>query len=134
MTKFFNIDMIDIYGNPLTSSATTTDTEVLILAEYDNHAAWGSPIGVSDLTNWDYIYGRDIAGLAVDSNNGKFKGQITVFRAGTYILHVKVNGINIIGSPLSYLLVEPSDIYGPNCIVDSLSSSMTAGSSSVFSI
>jgi hypothetical protein len=52
MTKFFTISMIDIYGNTLTSSVSSLDTDVYILAEYVDHLSWTSPIGVADITNW----------------------------------------------------------------------------------
>lgn len=45
----------DIYGNARTSSKNTT--EILIMADYVDNLAFVSPIGVSDLTNWESIYG-----------------------------------------------------------------------------
>jgi len=133
MTYFFTITTKDMYGNLRT--VNDADTEVEIIAEYINHAAWPSPIGVADLTNWQEIYGEDIAGVAENNDDGTFRGQITVYRAGTFTLHVRINNEDVISSPFSNgLLIEPSLLYAPNSIVSGFSTVAVAGTASTFEI
>ena len=35
---------------------------------YTNHDSWDSPLSVPDLALWDQIYGKNLVGLAVFSN------------------------------------------------------------------
>lgn len=132
ITLEFSINLIDIYGNAELSSQDGIVAS--ILAEYVDHASWPSPIGVSDLTNWDQIFGQDIAGISVDAEDGTLAAQVTVFRAGNFILHVLINGLDVVGSPFTPLEITPSEIYGPSCIVDGLVSTSTAGAAITFNI
>ena len=101
MTHFFTLKTHDIYGNAGISSLS--GTMATIMAHYVDSLAWVSPIGVPDLANWVQIYGQDIAGIAEDNLDGTFTCQVTVFRAGKFILHVQVNGLEVAGSPSSFL-------------------------------
>ena len=92
------------------------DLEIEITAVYVDHGSWPSPIGIADATDWGSIYGTDIAGIAIDNNDGSYAGQITVYRAGAFRIDVKVNSLHINGSPYSPLLVEPTNIYAPYCV------------------
>lgn len=57
--------MKDIYGNLIgTETETNAETEVTIMALYQNHDDWTSPISSADLENWQQIYGTNIAGIA----------------------------------------------------------------------
>jgi hypothetical protein len=137
MTYFFTLTTIDIYGNNEISSLN--DTDVTIIATYIDNSAWSSPIGVQDLTNWAYIYGQNIAGVAENNNDGTYTCQFTVYRAGTFSLSVQVNSIDVVGSPWEqptsdYLYISPSDIYGPNCVIVTAPTSMIAGTASTFNV
>ncbi len=90
-------------------------TYVDIVAKYQNNNSWGSPIAIPDATDWQSIYGTDIAGLAIDNGDGTLTAQVTVYKAGSFIMDVKVNSIHLTGSPYSPFLVEPSNLYGPAC-------------------
>jgi hypothetical protein len=68
ITYFFTVQLVDVYGNHLTSFAQGTRVDVV--ARYQNHDSWLSPIAIPDASNWQAIYGRDIAGLAVDNGDG----------------------------------------------------------------
>ena len=72
---------------------------VVINAVYKDHDDWLSPIGVADFADWQTIYGTSILGTASDNNDGTMTGSVTIKRAGSYALSIKVNGIDIIGSP-----------------------------------
>lgn len=133
MTYFFTIKTRDIYNN--IKSSYSNGTTVSIIAVYNDHTSYVSPIGVADISNWIQIYGQNIAGVAENNKDGTYTGQFTVYRAGNYILNVKVNDIHVVSSPFSsggYLIVSPSDIYAPNCIVDSLTTTVTAGTTTSF--
>ena len=43
---------------------------VIVKAVYQNHDDWYSPIGVSDLANWQTTYGTVILGMTIDNNDG----------------------------------------------------------------
>jgi hypothetical protein len=67
VTYFFTLTTRDIHSNLI--KIEMADTVIEVLAAYVDHNAWLSPLaGVSDLADWDRIYGRDIAGLAVFNN------------------------------------------------------------------
>lgn len=104
------------------------DLEIEITAVYVDHGSWPSPIGITDATDWESIYGTNIAGIAIDNNDGSYAGQITVYRAGAFRIDVKVNSLHINGSPYSPLLVEPTNIYAPYCVPLGIETSMVAGS------
>jgi hypothetical protein len=136
--------MKDIYKNVIHDSRALT--KVTITAIYENHNDWTSPIttpppGVTDLANWEEIYGRDISGLAVFNNKSSdadstYTGQVTIYRAGRFTLSILVNGIHIISSPLTVapIDVSPAELYAPACIVNGLSLQMTAGAASTAQI
>ena len=54
-TIFFTIQMVDIYGNAEIASKEGNSIE--LIAKYNDHSAWASPIGVADYSNWQQIYG-----------------------------------------------------------------------------
>lgn len=132
ITHFFEIITRDINGNLIKSSRENTTVE--ITAVYENHVDWTSPLSVPDFLNWEEIYGRDIAGLAAFDNttdpdsDSTYRGQVTIYRAGTFTLQVRINGIDVQESPMpAWLRVAPSDLYAPNSIVQGLLLQMTAG-------
>ena len=89
---------------------------VSVVADYLDHNSYLSPIGVPDLPNWDLIYGFSIQGSATDNGDGTMAASVTVKRAGSYLLTVLVNGADVIGSPYSFLDIQPTTISGPACI------------------
>jgi hypothetical protein len=59
-----------VYGNKLITGGT--DTEISVLARYQDHNSWLSEINISDAQDWQAIYGTDIAGIAIDNKDGTF--------------------------------------------------------------
>ena len=54
--------------------------------------------------------------------------HMMIERAGEFELSVRVDDINIMGSPYSYLLrVIPSSLHGPSCVLFEIESEMYAG-------
>lgn len=49
---------------------------------------YNSPIGVPDITDWENLYGRDVAGALLDKRDGTYTGQVTVFKAGDFKLSI----------------------------------------------
>ena len=78
--------MVDIYGNLLISG--NEESEVDIIANLIDSNSWPSPIAIPNLTNWQAIYGTNIAGIASTNNDGSYTCQITIFRAGSFNLDV----------------------------------------------
>lgn len=129
ITHFFTLTLKDMYGNIIPDARD--NTSVAVTANYVDHAAWGSPIGVTDLLDWEITYGSDVSGLAVFANttfgqvldsglqdDSTYACQITIYRAGTFTLDLEVNGVHISGSPLTdHLAVKPAGIYAPTSIV-----------------
>jgi len=70
ITYFFDIQLVDVFGNLLTKSAPGTEIDVIV--RYQNHNSWLSPIGLPDASNWQAVYGTDIAGLAIDNSDGTY--------------------------------------------------------------
>ena len=70
MTTFFQITTYDLFGNIETHSHNTTN--VRVFAQYVNHNSYLSPIGVSDLAHWDFVYGKDISGISIDNGDGTY--------------------------------------------------------------
>ena len=67
------------------------NTTISITAIYQNHDAWLSSLpDVTDLSDWQEVYGRDVAGLAVFNNRSEsvltssYTGQVTIYRAGVF--------------------------------------------------
>eukprot|EP01022_Parablepharisma_sp_SALTPOND_P020162 TRINITY_DN3593_c0_g1_i1.p2 TRINITY_DN3593_c0_g1~~TRINITY_DN3593_c0_g1_i1.p2 ORF type:complete len:1692 (-),score=110.26 TRINITY_DN3593_c0_g1_i1:19422-24497(-) len=129
-TMFFDITAKDIYGNTITSGGLT---DIAILADYLNSDSFASPIGAPDLPDWAAIYGTDISGAYKDLGNGKYTGQITVFRAGSFSLKITINSASISGTPLP-LTVHPAQINGEKCVAVGFSSTATAGTAQTFQI
>jgi Filamin/ABP280 repeat len=136
-TKFFTITTYDLFNNLEVQSYA--DTEIEILAKYVDHNAYLSPINVPDLPTWQFNYGKDITGLALDRFDGTYASQLTIYRAGTYALSIKVNEVHVKQSPYQmpesdYLYITPSEIYAPNCIVKQVVLDYVAGTTSGFDI
>ena len=125
LTYFFTIQAVDIYGT--LHYASVPDMEIEIIAVYDHHSTWPSPIAVPDATAWESIYGTDIAGIAIDNSDGSYAGQITIYRAGEFSILIRINSIDIMDSPYSPLLVEPTNIYAPYCVPKGIETVMIAG-------
>ena len=101
--------------------------DVAILVDYEDHDAWPSPISIADASDWQALYGTNIAGIAIDNNNGKMTGQVTIYRSGSFTLNIRVNNIHISGSPHAPLLVKPTNLYAPYCVPLGIPETMTAG-------
>lgn len=108
--------------------------DVAIMVNYVDHDDWPSAIGIADATNWQAIYGSNIAGIAIDNNDGTMTGQVTVYRAGVYVINTLVNSIYIIDSPMSPLLVRPTYLYAPYCVTLGIPELMVAGTDYSFKI
>ena len=108
VTKFFTITTFDMYSNLQTTSYN--DTNITIMATYVTNSQYASPLGLADLTGWDYIYGRDISGIVQDNFDGTYAAQITIYRAASFILSIKINEVDVVNSP--YNNVAPSAYYG----------------------
>lgn len=132
ITYLFSLQMVDIYGNLLIDG--NAETEVEILATYENHSNWPSPIGIVDLENWSAIFGSNIAGIASSNNDGSYTCQVTIYRAGSFRLNVKINGWNVLNSPWPTLRVAPTNLYAPSCVPLLIPTTMVAGTQYQFLI
>ncbi len=47
-------------------------SEIEILALYQDHDDWLSPIGIPDLYQWQRVYGTDTAGIATNNGDGSY--------------------------------------------------------------
>lgn len=81
-TYRFTTQLVDIYGILLIGGENTQEIE--IRANYLNHDEWPSPIGVADMTDWAFIYGRDIIGISSNNKDGSYLSQLTIYRAGAF--------------------------------------------------
>jgi len=54
-------------------------------------------------------------------------GSVIIKRAGTYTLSIKVNGIDIIGSPHFPFRVKPTSLHAPSCVPVDITATMYAG-------
>lgn len=106
---------------------TDDELNVAIMADYVDHTDWPSPISIPDAADWQAIYGTNIAGIAIDNNDGTMTGQVTIYRAGTFTLNIRVNSIQISNSPHSQLLVRPTYLYAPFSVPLGIPETMTAG-------
>lgn len=98
-TLILTIQAKDLYGNLMSNS---NDQDALtVSAVYVNHSSYPSPIGVSDLDNWEEIWGKNITGEVVENSDspGQYMAYISIFRAGMYGLQLSVFGENIAGFP-----------------------------------
>ena len=100
---------------------------VSVTATYVHHDSYPSPIGVSDLTDWQTVYGTSISGSASDNNDGTMTGTVTVERAGTHTMTVQINSVNVIGSPFSFLDVGFTTFSGSKCVPLNVPTEMLAG-------
>lgn len=74
ITYFFTITFKDIYGNVHYQSMLDDELNVAIMAQYEDHDDWPSPIGIPDAADWQAVYGTNIAGIAIDNNDGTMTG------------------------------------------------------------
>jgi len=81
--------MVDVYGNM--HNTGSDEGMIFIVAHYVNHDEWDSPIGIEDYPQWQSLYGRDIAGVVSNNQDGTYQCQITVQRAGLFSLKVTIN-------------------------------------------
>jgi hypothetical protein len=58
VTYFFNLITRDIYGNLV--QTWRRNTNIVVIARYENHDSYLSTIGVNDFTDWERIYGTNI--------------------------------------------------------------------------
>jgi hypothetical protein len=125
--------MVDIYGNLLVASSTT-NTTIDIMATYLDHNDWPSPIGIADFTNWQQIFGQNIAGIALDESTGLYSCQITIYKAGKFTLNVKANTLDVKDSAYPTITVEPTNIYAPACVSLGIPATMVAGTTYTFQV
>ena len=100
---------------------------VAVIADYNNHFDWSSPIGVADFFNWQSVYGISIIGTAIDKNDGTMTGSLIIKRAGAYTLSITVNGAHIKGSPHYPLKVKPTSLHAPSCVAVEIPDTMYSG-------
>ena len=110
-TYLFSIITKDLYGSSITTDSQST--QIAIMAYFQNANAFTSPISIADLTNWQQIYGLNIAGAVQDLGAGTYVGQVTIFKADEFTLDVKINDIEMTGSPFSTFTASPVEVYGP---------------------
>lgn len=110
------------------------ESEIDILATYLDNSDWPSPIGIPDLANWAAIFGKNIAGIASTKGDGTYTCQLTIFRAGSFTLNVKVNGLDVRNSPWNVLEVRPTTLYAPSCVPLDIPTTMIAGTQYQFTI
>lgn len=131
-TYFFSIVAKDLYSSLITTGGEST--LISIMAYFQNANSYTSPISVADLTNWQQIYGTDIAGAVEDLGTGTYIGQVTIFKAGVFTLDVKINSIQVTGSPFSTLTVSPVEVYAPNSVPTGVPTTAVAGVASTFKV
>lgn len=130
MTQFFVVTTYDIYTNLMTDGSA--DPQFEIIAEYVS-TTYTSPISIADYTNWQQIYGEDVAGIASDNGDGTYNCQVTMYRAATFNLNVKINNEDVDSSPFSnHFVVTPADVYAPNCVLGSTPSALVSGTESTY--
>ena len=78
--------------------------------------------------------GVDIAGAVEDLGTGKYIGQVTIFKAGQFTLDVKINSIEMTGSPFSTFTVSPVEVYAPQSVPLGVPTTAVAGVTSTFQI
>lgn len=61
-------------------------------------------------------------------------GDITLTRAGAYVLDITVDGSSVINAPHSYLYIQPTTIHASNCVPVDVPSVMYAGFSYSFRV
>lgn len=98
-TYRFTLSLVDIYGNSLTSG--DEQIQIKVLATYVNHDEWNSPVSVEDIPNWSQLYGMNIVGLTSDNQDGTYRCQLTIYRAGIFTLAVYINEQHVEASPWS---------------------------------
>ena len=131
-TYLFSIITKDLYGSSITTSGQST--QIAIMAYFQNANAFTSPISVADLTNWQQIYGLNIAGAVQNLGTGTYVGQVTIFMAGEFTLNVKINDIEMTGSPFSTFTVSPVEVYGPLSVPSGVPAIAVAGVTSTFQV
>ena len=74
ITYFFTITFVDVYGNIHFQTMTDDMLNVSIMANYVNHDEWPSAISIPDAADWQAVYGTNIAGIAIENNDGTMTG------------------------------------------------------------
>ena len=131
-TYLFSIITKDLYGSSITTGGQST--QIAIMAYFQNANAFTSPISVADLTNWQQIYGLNIAGAVQGLGTGTYVGKVTIFKAGEFTLDVKINDIEMTGSPFSIFTVSPVEVYGPLSVPSGVPAIVVAGVTSTFQV
>lgn len=131
-TYQFSITAKDFFGSPILSGGQAD--EISIMAYFQDATAFVSPIGMADLTDWQLVNGRDIAGAVQDLGTGTYMGQVTVFKAGAFTLDVKVGDVPMTGSPFAPFTVSPVEVHGPKSLPAGAPTSAVAGTPSTFQV
>ena len=101
---------------------------VTVVADYDNHDNWQSPISIPDLTTWTTDYGTSINGASLlAASDGTVSETVPIVWAGTYTVTVEVDGTNVVGSPYTSLEVHPTVLSAPECVADGIPTLIYAG-------
>ena len=59
---------------------------------------------------------------------------MTIYRAGTFYLDVKINGWHVLDSTFSPVYVAPTNLYAPSCVPLGIPTTMVAGTEYTFQI
>ena len=114
ITTTFNIDLYDALENKYDSDPED-DPYITVLAEFQDSNDYISPLGVSDLPNWESIIGKNFAGVVTSLGNGSYKVDLNVLKAGTFNIVIKIKNIAITGSPV-VLKIAPSILDACKCV------------------
>ena len=132
MTYFFTVTTKDVYSNLLVEGIEDIDFD--IIAEYVS-TTYTSPIAIADYSNMAAEFGTDVAGIATDQDDGTYYCQVTIYRAASYNLYVQINNQDVDSSPFSnFFAVEPSDVYAPNCEMQTDPSTLVSGTAYSYNI
>jgi hypothetical protein len=118
---------VDYWSNVHYLTMVDDALTVVVTADWDNHDDWPSPIGAPDFTDWQTTYGTSLIGTSTDSNDGTMAATVTVLRAGSHTLSITVDGIHIVGSPISSFEVKPIVLDPTSCVLVDIPEVMIAG-------
>ena len=125
----FIISFVDMWSNlhyQTLQDELDAGMAVTVTADYQNHDKWLSLIGIEDVTDWKTTYGTSILGTQANVGDGTMTSTFTIYRAGSYLVTVQIDGVDVVGSPYT-LEVEPTAIDATHCVVKDVPAEMYAG-------
>ena len=131
-TFFFDITLKDLFGSIITAGKQSN--VISIMAYFQSDSLFNSPISVPNLANWEILNGKDIAGVVQDQGSGIYNGQVTILKAATFTIDIRVNDVQISGSPFSLLTVNPTEVYAPQTIAASPPTTVISGILTTFKV